>query len=357
MKREQFLRRLFLLIVGYFSVSIHAKRHYCMNNEHIQGRWVLNMTKIQEKSFICCGWDNGDFLDPNICGSSLHPRAVNTTNLKGSNMYYAQPGGHACVCDTREGVFDVNKREKYYWHPANCTLPRWNAKRFCSLLQNRKILMIGDSTNRQTSSTLMAMVTAGNGSCAEQIFSSRSDNLVSLANGSKDLLGLIKAHDIPPDIVVISAGAHFRSIIDYENNWLGIRQQLERIHETYPNLKIIWKTQNPGHVECAVDTSPISTYEKRNEKKDIYSWNLHPEFDRISAFHIHNISNFYSTKMNQTNIQSSHTPFIQVMDLFPLYLRPDAHPHYVRDCLHYCLPGPLNLFSILFLNLLITGSV
>jgi hypothetical protein len=44
------------------------------------------------------------------------------------------------------------------------------------------------------------------------------------------------------------------------------------------------------------------------------------------------------------------------VDLAPLYLRPDAHPG-GNDCLHMCVPGPLDLFSILLLAMLRNGDL
>jgi hypothetical protein len=348
---------IFLLVTCYFSLSALGRRpHYCTGNEHIQGKWQMNLTKEMEKSYLCCGWDQGDFYDAKYCGPSLNPRAINTTNFKGSNMYFGQPGGHACVCDAREGVFDVHQREKYYWHPANCTLPRWNAKKFCDLLSQRKILMIGDSTNRQTSSALISMISAGKGNCSDHIFSARSDNLVSQANGSKNLSHIIRTYGILPDIVVLSAGAHIRSLADYQKNWIAIQSQINLVHARYPQMKFLWKTQNPGHVDCQMESKPINQYAMNTEKKDVYHWGLHPEFDRISIERVQNISSFYR-KQQQQQQNITNIPLIQVVDMYPLYLRPDAHPHYIKDCLHYCQPGPLNLFSILLMNMLMTRQI
>ena len=47
--------------------------------------------------------------------------------------------------------------------------------------------------------------------------------------------------------------------------------------------------------------------------------------------------------------------------MYPLYLRPDSHPgknswsdaRFGGDCLHLCIPGPLDIFSILLLHYLI----
>ena len=66
--------------------------------------------------------------------------------------------------------------------------------------------------------------------------------------------------------------------------------------------------------------------------KDEFQWRLHPTFDDMS-------------------IKWSQDPahFLPVIDMSPLYLRPDAHP---AECLHYCTPGPRDLFATLLMQML-----
>jgi hypothetical protein len=45
------------------------------------------------------------------------------------------------------------------------------------------------------------------------------------------------------------------------------------------------------------------------------------------------------------------------MDMSPLKLRADSQARSTRDCLHYCMPGVLNLFSVLMYNLLLTAQL
>jgi len=104
----------------------------------------------------------------------------------------------------------------------------------------------------------------------------------------------------------------------------------------HKNVSMVWKTQNPGHVTCDSFKEPQTHYTLAKPEMDNYCWNLHPTFDELSRN--------YSTIMNY-----------EVIDMSPLYFRADAHPGF--DCLHYCVPGPLDLFSILFLNKLLYGEI
>ena len=80
---------------------------------------------------------------------------------------------------------------------------------------------------------------------------------------------------------------------------------------------------------------------------DPFHWNLFPEFDSISKHHCALLR-------------------IPVLDMAPLYLRPDAHPSMNKvlmhkltdyDCLHYCLPGPLDIFAQILLTMLLNQEV
>jgi hypothetical protein len=46
-----------------------------------------------------------------------------------------------------------------------------------------------------------------------------------------------------------------------------------------------------------------------------------------------------------------------VLHLEPLYYRADAHPVRDDDCLHYCIPGPLDLAAILLHHMLVIGKL
>ena len=48
------------------------------------------------------------------------------------------------------------------------------------------------------------------------------------------------------------------------------------------NLKLVWKTQNPGHVNCGTYNAPQKNYAIASPEMDNYCWNLHPVFDEVS---------------------------------------------------------------------------
>lgn len=111
--------------------------------------------------------------------------------------------------------------------------------------------------------------------------------------------------------------------------------QVSEVRQEFPTIKLVYKSMNPGHPNCHNATGPIDFFDPvRNDTGDNYSWNMHPAFD--------NYSRQRALQLNMT-----------LIEMAPLYLRPDGY----SDCLHMCLPGPLDLFSILLLTMLRTGEL
>jgi hypothetical protein len=381
--------QLLLLFSLYFLSCIigiqSGKLPYCVHNEYATGRWVYDNSTDIKKSFICCAYNHLEkFADENYCfpldpkfnktipGFQVQPGKPLTfryTPNQGSNEYFMYPEGNACSCDLEDGSYGVYRRERYYWKPDMCTLPRWNAKDFCRLISNRTVLVLGDSTGTQTFATLVNMITSGHGGCATQIRFDWSTDLKQntrhecLVCGSNDIYTSITTQPAIPDIVFILSGAHVKSIEEFKSNWEAVDTQLKEIHALYPNIKFIYKSQNPGHSPCAphsfADLKP--TVKIPALEDDQFNWRLHPEFDRIAFENIKILQTIdqaahqHHQQQSHTNSSISHVPFIQYMDMTPLKYRQDAHT--TRDCLHYCTPGPLDLFSILVYNKLLRGEL
>merc|ERR1712050_426356 len=75
--------------------------------------------------------------------------------------------------------------ERWVWRPSACMLPRWDAKRFCRVLDGRRLMFIGDSIMEQVASSIMALVrnnewplSEATASCLGNIRSGPSDTLL-----------------------------------------------------------------------------------------------------------------------------------------------------------------------------------
>lgn len=294
-------------------------RPICRNNEHVVGSWVKD--NVTQKSYYCCGYDKLDHRhNISACGGIT---LAGLPSHWGWNDLRSQSGGHACACDKSEGRTSVNPREMYVWRPANCQLLLWQAKQFCNLLDNRTVLFLGDSTMQQSAHSLMSMIYTGNGGCANRIAVTKSRLYL-----YQDVAMSLSIYT--PSILVLNHGAHAQDDMDIKNALKEmLRQVMIHNQKTGNSTRVIWRTNAPGHVNCTSYASP-SIFRWYDPVDDYYRWSLFPQWDEIAR-------NF------------SHEHGWNVADISPLYQRHDAHPG-EGDCLHYCMPGPVDLLSILLLQ-------
>jgi len=299
----------------------------CTSREVSKGLWVRD-SSITEKLYYCCGYDGHDHRhNIEVCGG---------INLAGLSDYQAredirmQVGGNACLCDKKEGRSSVNRREKYSWVPHQCSLNEWNPDRFCELLRDKKILFVGDSTSIQTANALMAMTYK---KCATNLYTARDDNFY----GNK-LIGFVER--FKPDILIVSYGPHAQDNEDVRIVLKHIQEMLRKLEEKETevtnNMKVLWKTINPGHRDCLNATGPVPFFKALPNQ---YHWERFPAWDAMAV---------------NANITYRNYP-VGLLDMGALYYRPDAHPG--GDCLHSCLPGPIDIVGRILLQMLENGEI
>jgi hypothetical protein len=215
--------------------------------------------------------------------------------------------------------------------------------------------MTGDSTMNQAAVTLMGLIKDHGGQCFNQIYYGSSHLLIFQNQADFTWHNWILKHKekILPDIVVLTVGAHAHDLGDMGMIWGQLEKDFLMFREKFfwHNMTYIWKTQQPGHTGCLNYSKPITTVNNAYRQgkqfhEDVYDWYLHPSFDALS--------------INQSLVNG-----VKILDMSPLYERPDAHPASAaapnstikNDCLHYCIPGPIDLFATLFLQMLATGEV
>ena len=116
-------------------------------------------------------------------------------------------------------------------------------------------------------------------------------------------------HEFRPDIVVLATGAHYFDIPDYTFAMGLIAEKIRDVRRTHKvPPKFIWKTINPGHMNCAPELVPIaiSALAKQISIDNPYKWNLHKKYDEVS-------------------VNVSRALGMNVIDMSPLYLRPDGY--------------------------------
>ena len=310
------------------------------------GEWSTTPLEQRKKTYYVCSWGENDFRsNPHLCGwgSRQGEHLVN-----GHNQWLMQFGGNAHQCDKRDNTrLTFTKRESYEWVPMLCDLIPWNATQFCSLLGTRKIMNIGDSTMQQSAASLMSRLTTDmpfpldptkrRPSCADQIY------FGSIATFQEDKNAAVAyVNQVQPDIVILNSGAHWMTTPQFEVD-VNVHMQsfLNQVRSTVhgKNITFAWKTMNPGHVDCpnTAPNGPLNVdWSHAHSHDDIYNWWIFAHQDSYMRKNLASMFNITRT-----------------VDMSPLYYRQDAH----SDCLHYCMPGPVDLYGRLLLQMLYTGEL
>ena len=235
----------------------------------------------------------------------------------------------------------MNTRERYEWTPEYCSLAKFDAVEFCARLNGSKVLFVGDSVINQQAVTLMSAVTSGGGDCAYNIIFGRNSELINPLSTHFRMDWMEFIHYTKAQIVIVGFGAHFHSVDSYLSAWETIGSMYLKDAELLRsrNVTIIFKTNNPGHLNCSNSLSPRLSpkFIDKHEHIDYYQWGLFPLFDSIGKSRARKYG-------------------FKIIDMYPLYLRPDGHPP-DGDCLHYCMPGPLNFMNDVLLTMMRTKEI
>ncbi|CAN0424525.1 unnamed protein product, partial [Phaeothamnion confervicola] len=185
-------------------------------------------------------WDRQEWLGHlEECGADF--RRAADGYYRGSNHgSLAFMGSNGCTCSNTT-LWTAN------WEPAGCELLKWDAEAFCRILGGRSLLLIGDSTQEQTASTLMNIARPF---CADKISFEYGDTAIGEYLGGPCNRGRPWNASVvlrSPDIVLLNAGAHIkRTLSEFEAVLEQIAEGYARLRQGGSNVKLIWKTQNPG---------------------------------------------------------------------------------------------------------------
>mmetsp|Transcript_10371 Transcript_10371/g.14286 ORF Transcript_10371/g.14286 Transcript_10371/m.14286 type:complete len:336 (-) Transcript_10371:8-1015(-) len=330
----------FFFIILVHLLPIHSKE-ICKGNGYVNGSWILD-SKLTKKSFICCQHEDVGIVP--YCGDS---KEENEKIYFSSEDLLIAPD-KACMCDIVDGTqHNVSAREKYSWVPDHCLLEKFSGVEFCYVLGKRRLLMVGDSLMHQMATVLINILKTLHAPCLDQISYGVSSHLLYQANvnfGMSKNMHLYFNMNSGADICLVNAGAHLDDEGDLYNIWENIQPWVKEYRATY-NTTFVWVTQSFGHLQCEKFQAPLKEYTPITPNEyglDRYSWRNFVGFDRMSKdlAAIHNFG---------------------ILDVSMLRLRPDAHKanriagH--EDCLHWCLPGPLDIFPTLLYNKLSMGEI
>ena len=361
-----------------------ARNAYCSGTDYSDGEWVREEENTQSDNFDECTdledaarnhlkvkIEGGNVeVNSKYCNNSIdHPPLVmdNAWKCKMTFYYWGETSLSA------SNVTFYPKSIKYKWNPSQCQLKDWNPADFCNLLNSRTVLFVGDSTVYQTAMTLKAMVyyhyaSVGNlkESCHRNIYFEMSDRLVNRPKtnygrgGGLTVFDAVSKHNFKVNFLILSTGYHVHprdadvgvNVTDeaYADSFFPvlnaeIRHVVYQLRKRLVDFKIIYKTENVGHTGCQEFTGPDNALN---------------QVDRLVALNAFNKYKWnYEIETQTRFIRFAHNHDIDIIRMHPLYSRPDGHiitKGLGIDCLHYCAPGPLNIFSRLFYHYLFMGD-
>ena len=367
--------------------SLRPKLRPCGPSEYLEGEWREAVDSAMPVLPPCCGWDDLDYRwprprpRPSVCTNATPEQGVLQSATFGK---VPKVGSHACSC--------TRFTDRLRWVPSKCLLREWDIREFCTLLGQRRILFVGDSTMQQTANAVMSQVVwdlaqldsaelekASLSGCETRLSFGPSDQLLptsetqKLRRGGRHTL-LHWVRTAQASIVILSTGAHVRHMPEFQSIVRGIHN----LSSTEPELngvKLIWKTQQPaGCASQPLESMPGAGYWEsargdpgiaarvrceslwgrchNNSHGMLYNW---PEFLERDAFAMKYVAGVAGKGAGGARP-------MPVLDLRPLYRRADAHVGSQQrgsvDCLHFCMPGPLNtLVPQLLLHLMRSAGI
>ncbi|CAI5487424.1 unnamed protein product [Closterium sp. Naga37s-1] len=143
------------------------------------------------------------------------------------------------------------------------------------------------------------------------------------------------SHLATADIILLNRGAHWTATEDFLS---GVRSATRYIRQHYPDKLVIYRNTPPGHIGCAGQEAPL---EKPQPQEILpYFWkDLREQNELVKEV-----------------VEEAGGVYMDVEGM--LALRWDGHKGVVPDkkqpdCLHYCLPGPLDVYPQFLYNLLV----
>ena len=257
---------------------------------------------------------------------------------------------------------------------------------FCLLLDGRNIMIVGDSLSNQFHDTLLLaaqpasrqlqrsanlchdsncsghLVCDGSGYRPSSVRFFRSYDLGTRTNwlptnesfGSKNSYEPWLPHLREYHILLINRGLHYTDDAVFSNE---VATSLQLVRTLYPDLLILWRSTVPGHWNCSNITSDgastlsspwtqplLARYASTNGSL------VYPERRWSSAYGWDKIAPQNLIARRLVEDPAVRGIFLDVLG--PTELRHDAHMTPMRDCLHYCQPGPLDTWVVLFYNVL-----
>lgn len=213
------------------------------------------------------------------------------------------------------------------------------------------MLLVGDSTMHQTAALLENAIPGRQ--CLDRVAFGMSDFLATTSRAERGASWDDHVSRLAPDIAILSTGPHW-AVQWSEASYVAALRNVSAGLRRFPRTLFAWKTLNPAG--CGTAPLPGGT--------NVSAWLRSPEVLATNP-HWHKDQYVHYPRLDALalDVFSGRVP---VIDVSPLYLRPDSHQGsstYAHsacaklsqcDCLHFCTDGTsaLTLVPDLILNFL-----
>jgi hypothetical protein len=266
---------------------------------------------------------------------------------------------------------------KYRWVPDSCDLIPFTEENFCKALRGRDIMFAGDSLNDHWHASLVYLL----GLHGKDIYKREGTVGGKYACGTHPICGKyyprpLKVYFLTNQLLlqtsmrrrnhkwwkwirtypllVLNSGSWMRDPHNEEREvsdeeWQGHMQHALKLVRALYNGTVIWRTTYQGHPYCWRYTEPL-THELAAEDFPVVA-----PYKRYRWAAIPGRNNFTTNLWREAGAHVLDVT--RPTNLMPLGHLGQNHPKFqarnTTDCLHYCSPGPYDLWSELLMNLLL----
>ena len=300
-----------------------------------------------------------------LAGGEYRPTsAAPKYNLNDTTRSYALQ-----LCEYRK-----QPRQEYEWTlltPENACLPRslhrhghkqhpFMAVPYCNTARNLTILFLGDSTAQLMfwSFVHLLKVDGGEEQPLQNVENSGNsallcDGLTHVLYGRDDnLMAPFVESQVAranPDVLVLNRGIHVVSDSRLQAEMTSLKVALSSLRIRMPRVRLFWRTTLPGHAHCNSTTTLLS--ERYVVAQPLNGTTQTSSYSAYGWQHVER-----QNALIRALLDSAPSLPIEYLDAFELsnrradrhqWYRRRAHGAPVRDCLHYCAPGPVDDWNAL----------
>jgi hypothetical protein len=256
--------------------------------------------------------------------------------------------GRNCALKSPEERSRIAHSMRWAWMPTTCDLRLFDVEALLGILDGRRVFFIGDSVNIDMLDSMKCMIKSRMGEvvihdhfrgirsdflgCTKKTHGDRRTSLICeptevLVSWKKT----VNEHGIRrDDILLINTGAHW-----YNYNVSHFPTIAHSVKHVHPTGLVLFRTTVMGHANCDQIRAPGKPLDSG---PSLYNWK---SFDTLNSAFEHAFRD------------SGFGDQFHVLHVNMFEERGDGHVGgSPPDCLHYCVPGSIDVWNILLYNLL-----